>query len=560
MSQRPGRFFVTTAIDYVNGAPHLGHAYEKVVTDCLARARRQAGDDVFFLIGSDEHGQKVARSAAAEGVDPQTYVDRITALFQDAWRVLRVEPDRYVRTTEPGHAVAAQELFRRAYEAGDVYEHEYEGLYCQGCEAFYQEKDLVEGRCPIHHTDLETVREKNFFFRLSRYGERLLAHIMAHPEFIEPEIRRNEVVNVIRGGLDDISISRASVSWGVPMPASIPGSAGHTIYVWFDALINYISALGFPDERYKEWWTNPPGSEAPNALHVVGKDITRFHCVIWPAMLLSAGVPLPRSIFAHGFIYSKGLKLSKSLGNQIDPVETSRRFGADALRWYLVREVAFGADGDFTWERFIERYNTDLANDFGNLLSRSCSMLHRYRAGRVPGTWRPTPIEDEIRLLASAKAREVKESYAALAPHAALTAAWELVGRANRYVEETKPWALAKAEQVAAGAATGASPAAGPAERLDTVLATLLEVCRLASRWAWPAIPTKAEEAWAGLALPGSPGDPPGAPPRAADARAPAGDPDAWFTRGDRPLTAGRTLPPVTILFPRIDAEKLGAW
>jgi methionyl-tRNA synthetase len=542
------RFYITDAIDYANGSPHLGHAYEKVVTDCLARAHRQAGFETYFLAGMDEHGQKVLRTAEKAGITPQAYVDRIAAEFETAWRALSVEPNQFIRTSDPRHRPAVQELFVRAHAAGDVYEKEYEGLYCQGCEAFYQEKDLPDGKCPIHGTVPEIVREKNFFFRLSKYADRLLAHFEADPKFVQPDIRRNEVMNVIRGGLEDISISRPSISWGVPMPDSIPGSGGHTVYVWFDALINYITAIGYPDARYKEWWCDPPGSETPNALHVIGKDISRFHCIIWPAMLLSAGIPLPRAVYVHGFIYAKGLKLSKSLGNQIDPVATAERFGADALRWYLCREVSFGADGDFTWERFVERYNTDLANDYGNLLSRSCSMLHKYRAGVVPERWEPGPLEEEIRALAAACAKDVAASYRALQPSDALAAAWKLVARANVYVEETKPWALAK-EEKAEGAA--GETAAAAAARLDTVLGTLLEVGRLATIWAWPAIPVKAEEAWRGLALPGGPGDP-GAPEGDGIARR-----DKWFGAEAAPPRAGSTLPPVTILFPRIDAEKL---
>ena len=528
------KFYVTDAIDYANGSPHLGHAYEKVVTDCIARAHRQAGIPTYFLLGTDEHGQKVQRAAEKAGLDPKSYVDKIVAEFQEAWRALRVEPDQFFRTTDPRHAPAVQELFRRAYAAGDVYEHEYEGLYCQGCEAFYQEKDLVDGKCPIHLVALEKVREKNFFFRLSKYAQPLLDHIAAHPGFIQPDMRRNEVVNVIKGGLDDISISRASVTWGVPMPDSIPNSQGQIVYVWFDALINYISAIGYPDEKYRQWWCGDDG-KSPNALHVIGKDISRFHCIIWPAMLLSAGVPLPRSVVVHGFIYARGVKLSKSLGNQIDPVATSQKFGADALRWYLAREVAFGSDGDFTWERFIERYNVDLANDYGNLLSRSCSMLHKYRGGLVPARWAPGDLEAEIIALAGKSAQDLRAAWVRLQPSEALAAAWALVDRANRYVEETKPWALAKEE--------AGNPAA--AARLDTVLATLLEVGRLATRWAWPAIPTKAEEAWAGLGLQGRPGDPIGA------------SADLWFAGGKHAPNAGTTLPPVTILFPRIDSEKL---
>jgi methionyl-tRNA synthetase len=525
------KLYITDAIDYANGSPHLGHAYEKVITDCLARAHRQAGISTYFLLGTDEHGIKVQRAAEKAGLEPKAYVDKIVAEFQEAWRVLRVEPDQFIRTTDPRHLKAVHTLFERAYKAGDVYEHEYEGLYCQGCEAFYQEKDLVDGTCPIHLVALETVREKNFFFRLSKYAQPLLDHIAKNPTFIQPDMRRNEVVNVIKGGLDDISISRATVAWGVPMPPSIPNSAGQTIYVWFDALINYLTAIGFPDERYRAWWCGDDG-KSPNALHVIGKDISRFHCIIWPAMLMSAGIPVARSAFVHGFIYARGVKLSKSLGNQIDPVATSARFGADALRWHLAREVAFGSDGDFTWERFIERYNVDLANDYGNLLSRSGSMLHKYRAGVVPARWEPTALEQEIEQLAATSAREVRAAWAKLQPSEALSAAWALVARANRYVEETKPWALAKD--------------ASQAQRLDTVLATLLEVGRLSTRWAWPVIPTKAEEAWRGLGLAQAPG------PGDAGEKA-----DAWFAGGKAPVNAGTSLPEVTILFPRIDADAL---
>jgi methionyl-tRNA synthetase len=517
------KFYVTDAIDYANGTPHLGHAYEKVVTDCIARAHRQAGIETYFLLGTDEHGIKVQRAAEKAGIAPQQYVDDIVAEFKRAWAALRIEPDQFIRTTDPRHLVAVHALFERAYKAGDVYEKEYEGLYCQGCEAFYLEKDLNEGKCPIHGTVPELVRETNFFFRLSKYQQPLLDHIAAHPEFIQPDFRRNEVVNVIKGGLEDISISRASVSWGLPMPPSIPGAEGQTIYVWFEALINYLTAIGYPDEKYREWWCADDGV-SPNAQHIIGKDISRFHCVTWPAMLLSAGIPVARSVYIHGFIYARGVKLSKSLGNQIDPVATSERFGADALRWYLAREVAFGSDGDFTWERFIERYNVDLANDYGNLLSRSCSMLHKYRNGIVPSAWSPTPLEEELRALAASSADAVRAAWKALQPSEALAAAWELVARANRYVEETKPWVLAK------------DPA--QAARLDTVLVTLLECGRLASRWAWPAIPTKAEEAWRGLALPGAPSDPHG---------------DEWAA----PANPGTQLPPVTILFPRVDPATL---
>jgi methionyl-tRNA synthetase len=529
----PHRFYITTAIDYVNAEPHLGHAYEKLVTDCLARFHRQRGDETFFLTGADEHGQKIAREADAQGIAPQAFADRLSGRFRAAWNALDIAYDRYVRTTEPGHEIAVHEIFRRAWQRGDIYTADYEGLYCVACETFYMEKDLQEGRrCPVHGAPVQAVKERNLFFRLSAYRDRLRDHIRAHPEFILPDIRRNEVLSVVEEGLQDLSISRAAVKWGVSIPPEIEGAAGQTIWVWWDALTNYISAIGFPDERYRTWWCEPGPdggpTDRPNAIHIIGKDISRFHCLLWPAMLMSAGLPLPKTIFVHGFITMGGEKLSKTAGRMVDPLEVTERFGVDALRYYILREVPFGRDGEFSWEQVVERYNTDLANELGNLASRAVSMLHRYRGGTVPARWTAGALEEEVRSLAQLVAVEVVEAYGGFAPSDALEATWRLVKRANRYVEETKPWVLAKDPSMAGA--------------LDTALGTLLECARLAAYWAWPAIPRKTEELWQGLGLDGSPGVP---GTNAAVAR--------WFAGGATPPLAGRALPPVRILFPKIE-------
>jgi methionyl-tRNA synthetase len=529
------RFYITTAIDYVNAEPHLGHAYEKIVTDCLARFHRQLGDETFFLTGTDEHGQKILRAAEAKGEDPQTFTDRLAGKFRETYDELGISYDRFIRTTEKAHEMAVQEWFRRAYKAGDIYPAEYEGLYCVACEGFYQEKDLREGNlCPVHETPVQAIKEKNFFLKLSKYSERLREHIEKNPDFIRPRIRRNEVLGILREGLQDVSISRATLSWGVPVPPEIEGAGDDTIYVWVDALLNYITAIGFPDESYRKWWCRPgPGGEVttePNALHIIGKDIIRFHCLIWPVMHWAAGIPLPRSIFVHGFINLGGEKLSKTAGRMVAPEEITERFGVDALRYYVLREVPFGRDGEFSWEQIVERYNTDLANELGNLVSRSCSMLHRYRDGVVPGTFHPGAREQEVRELAAKVSEQVHRAYGDLQPSGALEAAWTLVKRANRYVEENKPWELAKKPD--------------QAELLDTVLVTLLECARLAGLYAWPAIPGKCDELWEGIGMAAGPGEP---AETETDRRW------EWFAGGEKAPQAGTVLPKIQILFPKIE-------
>jgi methionyl-tRNA synthetase len=460
------RFYVTTAIDYVNSRPHLGTAYEKIAADVIARYKRLAGADVHFVMGNDEHSQNVFRKARELGEEPLAYCDRMAGEFLDVWSRLDISFDDFIRTTEPRHKAGVQALVRKMTEAGDIYEGHYEGWYCVSCEAFKQEKDLVEGLCPIHRTKPDWIREKNYFFRLSRYQAPLLAHFAAHPEFLVPEIRRNEILRLIEGGLDDISVSRAGQAWGIPMPTD-PESV---IYVWVDALINYISAVGYgTDEGLRErWW--------PADLHVIGKDITRFHAVIWPAMLMSAGLPLPKQIFGHGWVHFKGEKMSKSLGTAVEPLDAVARFGPDPLRLYLVKEIAFGGDGDFTWDRFEDRYNVDLANNLGNLVNRIAAMAHKYRGGRLE------PIGEPGRLAeVSARALDdYRRDMDAFALERGAAAAFRIIDAANEYIASTEPWALARD-----GAQAG---------RLGQVLFDVAESVRIAATLLLPIMPQSAAE------------------------------------------------------------------
>lgn len=526
----PGRsFYLTTAIDYVNSQPHLGTAYEKIGADVLARCRRMHGDDVFFCMGTDEHSQNVEKEAVAQGLDPLVYCDRMAEQFEATWRRLGISHDRFIRTTEAAHRRAVEEMFRRIEANGDIFKAPYKGLYCVSCEAFYQEKDLPEGLCPNHRTRPQWLEEENYFFALSRYRDRLLEHLRENPGFIQPDVRRNEILRVLEGGLDDVSVSRASRRWGIPLPAE----PRHVIYVWFDALINYITAAGFPDgqEAFGRRW--------PAQVHVIGKDITRFHCIIWPAMLLSAKLPLPEQVFGHGWVSFKGERMSKSLGNIVRPLEAVEAVGADPLRYFLMREIAWGRDGDFSWEAFVVRYNADLANDLGNLLSRTLTMVGRYLEGRVPGCGDPAAgeggaVEADLRAVAQAAAGNYLAAMAAMEFQAALFATWELVRRANRYVEEKSPWSLA-----AAGS--------GAREELRAALYHLLESCRLIALQIAPVMPEKAEAMWRALGLTG----------RAAGGRFPADL--AWRTRW-QPGAASGTVVPGEPLFPRIqDEEALAA-
>ena len=460
-------FYITTAIDYVNSRPHLGTAYEKILADVIARYRRLCGTPTHFVMGNDEHSVNVVKRAVELGLVPDAYCDRMEQEFRDVWASLDISFDDFIRTSEPRHEAAVTALIARIEAAGDIYQGDYEGWYCVSCEAFKQEKDLVDELCPIHRVKPSWIREKNHFFRLSRYQEPLRRHFEAHPEFLEPAVRRNEILNVLESGLEDISISRAGQTWGIRLPFD-PESV---VYVWFDALINYISAAGFPTDadRFAELW--------PADVHIVGKDITRFHSIIWPAMLMSAGLELPRQVFGHGFVQFKGERMSKSLGTTVDPLDARERFGADPLRLFLVREISFGQDGDFSWERFEERYNADLANNLGNLVSRVASMANGYFSGVLP-----PPAGEPGRL--AGMADRVVERYGramdALQPTDAATAVFELVDATNEFITSTEPWALSR------------DP--GRIDELRQVLFESAEAIRIAAILLLPIMPTSAGE------------------------------------------------------------------
>jgi methionyl-tRNA synthetase len=496
-------YYLTTAIDYSNGDPHLGHALEKVGADCIARWRRLRGDAVRFLMGMDEHSQSVIAASARAGVTPQAWVDRMDATFSGYWRRLQCSHDDWIRTTEPRHVRSVTALLQRiqARRPDDLFEAEYEGLYCTGCEEFKQESQIVDGRC-IEHPTLELVskRERNHYFRLSAYRDRVLQAITSGAFAVDPVIRRNEVLRLLEGGLQDISISRQRLPWGIPYP----GDEQQTVYVWFDALINYLSATGFPAAGFERRW--------PADLHVVGKGITRFHCVVWPAMLLAADLPLPRRVWAHGYVQWEGAKMSKTAGTAVSLDGAIGRHGSDALRYFLLREIGFENDGNFTWERFDARYVADLADTLGNLASRALSMVQRYRGGvvpRDPGNF-ATLLEHDARPLLDGYARDM-DAFALEGGAAQLIA---LATRANRYVEETAPWRLAKESRDA---------------ELDTVLANLARAVARLAVLARPFMPEAADRLWEALGGPGT----------LADARFAAAatiDPAGWTVRKPPPL------------------------
>jgi methionyl-tRNA synthetase len=460
-------YYVTTAIDYVNARPHLGTAYEKIGADCLARYKRLAGFDTYFLMGTDEHSTNVEKEARNLGKDPQAYTDEMAVEFEKTWAALHVSYDQFIRTTDPMHKEAVQDIFRRIHDNGFIYEGDYEGLYCEGCEEFKVEKDLEDGKCPRHGTPPQQIKETNYFFALSKFSDRLKDYIST-TDFILPTIRRNEILKVIEGGLEDVSVSRSGKSWGVPLPIA----EDHVVYVWFDALINYVSALGFgptPGEKFERYW--------PADCHVIGKDITRFHCLIWPAMLMAADIPVPKCVFGHGFVYNRGEKMSKTIGNIVDPIDLAGFFGADALRYLLLREIAFDRDGDFTVELFVTRYNAELANELGNLFSRTLSMTNRYFEGAVPA-WSDAAATDYARLTDSV-VRDYRDRMDGYHFDEGLQALWRSVQAANKYVEERKPWVQAKA---------------GETEALGDTLRVLLEVLQMSSILSQPFMPEKAKE------------------------------------------------------------------
>jgi methionyl-tRNA synthetase len=477
------RFYLTTAIDYANGDPHLGHALEKIGADVIARYRRQCGDDVHLLIGMDEHGQKVQQTAAREGMAPQTFTDEIAARFQSMWAKLGISYDQFIRTTEAHHKAGVAALIRRIAERSpdDFYERSYTGWYCVGCEAFKLDADIdADGKCVLHPTRvLEEVEERNWFFRLSRYQEFLRDLLTTNPSFCEPESRRNEILGLLDQGLEDVSASRARLDWAVPFPLPLSNGETQGTYVWFDALPNYLTATGFPQDGFEQHW--------PADLHIIGKDITRFHVVIWPAMLHAAGLPLPRQVWAHGFVSLGGERFSKSAGVKLDLGEAIDRFGADAFRYVLLREVPFDGDGNFSWERFEERYTSDLANAFGNLASRAMAMVEKYCDGVVPAAARPAAEEADAADFASYHAAMHGEHGWLL--HDGLAAVYRMTQRANEYTAATAPWAVAK----------------DPARRdeLAVILASLIRRIATQTVLLAPFMPTKTQQLWTHLGGPG---------------------------------------------------------
>ena len=510
-------YYITTAISYPNDAPHIGHAYEAVATDALARFRRLQGRDVFFLTGTDEHGIKMLQTAKAQGITAAELADRNTPKFREMVHVLECSNDDFITTREERHKRACQELWRRMREAGDIYLDKYAGWYSVRDEAYYDESELKEGadgrKLSPQGTPVEWVEEESYFFRLSAYQDRLLDFYESHPEFIGPDTRANEVKSFVRGGLQDLSISRTTFDWGIP----VPGDLKHIMYVWVDALTNYLTGVGFPDENsdtFKRYW--------PADVHIIGKDIIRFHAVYWPAFLMSAGVKPPKRVFGHGFLYSRGEKMSKSIGNVVDPFALTKEFGADPLRYFLLREVPFGQDGNYSREAIIQRVNADLANDLGNLAQRSLSMIAKHCGGMVPKPGTLTPADETILAAADATHARVMAAIDEFAIHRALEIVWALIADANRYFASEEPWAHKKTNP----------------ERMETILYVTAEVTRQIAILVQPVMPKSAGRLLDQLGVP-------------QDAR-------SFATLGPKGrLTRGTELPAPQAVFPRhLEAEQ----
>lgn len=473
------KFYITTPIYYPSDKLHIGHSYCTVATDTMARYKRLRGYDVRFLTGTDEHGQKIERIADSQGVTPKEYVDKIVAGVKELWKELDISYDKFIRTTDDYHVKAVQKIFKQLYDQGDIYKSEYEGWYCTPCESFYTDVQLVDGKCPDCGREVERLKEESYFFRLSKYQDRLIKHIEEHPEFIQPQTRQNEMINnFLKPGLEDLCVSRTTFKWGIP----VTFDDKHIVYVWVDALSNYITSLGYgsdDDSDFKKYW--------PADVHVVGKEIVRFHTIIWPAMLMALNLPLPKQVFGHGWLIIDGGKMSKSKGNVVDPKVLVDRYGVDSIRYFLLREIAFGQDGNFTNEALIQRINSDLANDLGNLISRTVGMIDKYFGKTLPAYRENTEFDEALKEKAAQVTAKAEELLDKMLFSDALSEIWTLIRRANKYVDETQPWILAKDEEQKA--------------KLANVLYNLSEAIRIVSVLIQPFMPNTPKLIWEQLGI-----------------------------------------------------------
>lgn len=514
MGDEKNTFYITTPIYYPSDKLHIGHAYSTIAADTLARYQRLKGKDVMFLTGMDEHGEKIAQKAEAQGLDPQAYVDKMAVGIKELWELLNVKYDRFIRTTDDYHEAAVQKIFQALYDKGEIYLGSYEGWYCVSCESFWTESQLVEGNCPDCAGPVSLTKEESYFFRLSKYADRII-DLLENTDFLQPESSRNEMLAFVKSGLKDLAVSRSSFDWGV----KVPFDNNHVIYVWIDALVNYITALGYPEDGqgdFKHYW--------PANVHLMAKEIVRFHSVIWPAVLMALDIPLPKQVFAHGWLLFGDSKMSKSKGNVVDPVLLSERYGVDSLRYFLLREIAFGHDGNFSNQALVERINSDLANDLGNLLSRTTAMIAKYFDGNLPTAREAALIDEDLYALAEETREDVDQYLEKMQFSLALASIWKFISRANKYIDETQPWVLGKDET--------------QESRLATVLYNLLEALRFVSVLLTPFMPETASKIQERIGAEG----------------------EETRSHAFAVLDANKTIQASEPLFPRLDLEEEIAW